>query len=73
MIKCATCGEPTVVKVAENEEGLDFYSCCNENCKVYAELLVNVQGELQSVPGMMNAYREIVKEIANEKNKLPRS
>jgi hypothetical protein len=70
MIKCKTCGEKTVLKVAEHGD-LDMFSCCNEECKDYAELLVETNGNvLVSVAEMMDAYRNVVKEIQDEKNKV---
>jgi hypothetical protein len=73
MIKCQICGEESVVKVAEHEDShIDFYSCCNENCDDYAELLVETNGSLEYVYKMLSAYKEMVKEIVNEKNNIPR-
>ncbi len=72
MIKCMVCGQPTIMQVASNN-ALDFFSCCNENCKEYGELLVETNGGLIGVVDMLESYREIVNEITDEKNRLPRS
>lgn len=69
MFLCLSCNEESVIKVAENG-GLDFFSCCNEKCKEYSELLVETNGRLAPVHDMLNAYREIVEELTNEKNKI---
>ena len=67
---CELCGEKTVIKVAENQ-GINFYSCCNEDCVDYAELLTETNNGLEYVHSMLNAYREMVKEVIDEKDKLP--
>ncbi len=69
MIKCELCGKPTVVKVAE-QHGLDMFSCCNEECIDYAELLVETNGGLESVHTMLDGFKQIVKEVTDEKNKV---
>ena len=69
MIKCQTCGNDTVMRVGENN-GIDFYSCCNEKCNDYAGLLVETNGSLQCVHDMLNAFKDVVLEIQNEKNKI---
>ena len=71
MTECELCGQKTVTKVAENG-GMDFYSCCNENCIDFAELLVETNGGLESVHTMLDAYKTVVQEIADEKDKVPR-
>jgi len=66
---CHVCGQQTILKVAENY-GLTFYACCNEECRNYAEPLVETNGGLISVADMIETYQQIVKEITNEKNNI---
>ena len=73
MIKCMKCGEDSVIMVAD-KSGVEFYSCCNEECSDCAELLVKTPlGHLESVHKMLGAYSQVVKEIMNEKNTIRRS
>ena len=72
MIKCDICGETSVVQVAENC-GVKFSSCCNEKCEDYAELLIETNGGFKNVHEMLNAYKDVMKEITNEKDKVRRS
>lgn len=67
MVKCLTCGENKVIKVAENG-GVDFYSCCNEHCEDYAELLVGTNGGYTNIHEMLNSYKDVIREIQDEKN-----
>ncbi len=69
IIKCKECGEPTVMRVAENN-GVEFYSCCNEECSEYAELLVHTNNALQSIHIMLNGFKDVIQEITDEKNNV---
>jgi len=68
MIPCKTCGEDTVLKVAE-KNGIDMYSCCNEDCDDYAELLVMTNQGTESMHNMLNTFKNVVKDITDEKDK----
>jgi hypothetical protein len=69
MLQCKTCGEISVVGVAE-KNGINFYACCNDECKVYAELLVETNGHLEDVHKMLSVYKDVIKEITDEKNRV---
>lgn len=74
MVNCTKCGEDTVLKVGKHTEfDGNLYACCNEDCTEYAELLIYVNGILVSLPDMLNVYKEIVKEVTDEKNKVSES
>lgn len=65
MRECPTCGNLSVIRVAANET-TEFYACHNEECKEYAELLVDTGIKLENV----NRLYETVSKIANEINKV---
>jgi len=69
---CRTCGEPSVIKVAE-KAGIMFFSCCNEKCNNYAELLVLTPFGMESVSNMIESYKKVIDEITCEKNKVSES
>jgi hypothetical protein len=49
-----------------------MYSCCNEDCAEYAELMVESNGGLVKMYEMLNAFKDVVQEITDEKNKVHR-
>lgn len=71
MAKCCICQSDSILKVAEHGN-IDLFACCNESCINYAELLVESNGVMVVFADMMDAYRQVVKEITDEKNKIPK-
>lgn len=67
--QCKVCGENSILSVATNN-GVEFFSCCNEDCSEYAEMLVETMEGFIYAAEMLNKFKDVVKEITNERNKV---
>jgi hypothetical protein len=71
MIECELCGKKSVIEVARHKDlGIPLFSCTNEECVDHAELLVCMNGQMEPITDILEAYKTVVEDITDEENSV---